>query len=274
MHKWAFIITSLFSLSSFAVITNPANLVDFKAESVCRIITVSEGTTSICTGSLVQNDLVLTANHCVVGPTARVEVGCGYQGFDPKNITTIKTGKGNVVVYNVSFKEMALGRFTSADTELDQAFIKLDRKLSITPMKIGGNDVDLSRPCLLTGYGINKNGNAGVLLSAWVLAVVNAQTAFRFDNVFESTMPDPGNGYPRIDEMAESSVESTMQGTTLLAGDSGGPFLCYNKQGELTQVAVNNSIQRNFEMRSQHLYFEVASYAMKVSATIRSALGL
>ncbi|QDK46347.1 hypothetical protein DOM22_14820 [Bdellovibrio sp. ZAP7] len=273
--SWAIITSLLWAAPSWAVISNPGNFVDFKGDNICRIMIYDQGTNSICTGSLIRADLVLTANHCVVGPTAKVEVGCGYQGFDPQNIVTVKTGKGNLVVQNVSFIETALGQFASVDTELDQALVKLDRKLSIPPMKIGADaEIDIKRPCLLSGYGINKSGTAGVLLSAWVPLVQIALEAYRFDNVFESTMPDPGYSKPRVDEMAATAIESTMQGVSLLSGDSGGPFLCYNKQGELTQLGISNSIRRDSEMKSGHLYFTVNSFAMKISTLMRTTLGL
>ncbi|QLY24524.1 trypsin-like serine protease [Bdellovibrio sp. KM01] len=273
--SWAFMTTLLWAAPSWAVISNPGNIVDFKGDNICRIMINDQGINSICSGSLIRPDLVLTANHCVVGPSARVEVGCGYQGFDPQNIVTVKTGKGNVVVQNVSFKETSLGKFTSVDTELDQALIKLDRKFSIAPLKIGlDSEFDGTRPCLLSGYGINKSGTAGVQLSAWVPIVQIAMEAYRFDNVFESTMPDPGYAKPRVDEMAATSIESTMQGVSLLAGDSGGPFLCYNKQGELMQLGISNSILRQSEMKSGHLFFTVNSFAMKISPRMRKTLGL
>jgi secreted trypsin-like serine protease len=266
----AFTVTSLLSLSSEAVISNPANFTDVNTGSICRILIFNEGTNSICTGSLVKSNLVLTANHCAVDSKARIEVGCGYQGYDPQNIVTIKTGKGNAVIQNVSFKEMAFGQFSSTDSQNDQALIQLDRNLSIPPMKFNNGEVDLTRPCLLAGYGINKTGTAGILLSAWVLNTQEAETAYRFDNIFESTLASDGY-LPRIDDMARSSIESTMQGASLLAGDSGGPFLCYNKQGELTQVAVSNSIHRSNQMNSGRLYFMVASFAIKLSSALRSS---
>jgi hypothetical protein len=188
---------------------------------------------SACTGTLIRNNRVLTAGHCVPGLKAAVrsEVSCnnGSQIFGIKGFEAHPQ-------YALNSSE-----FISAEDDLhDVALIDLENpekpgsKKFITPMPLATDEqitAALENPsqCQLWGYGqddYSESGKTWGILRGATIDYLNDPT----------TLANLGAG--------QVTDREIYIGTSVYAapGDSGGPIVCPSSTGGMIQIATTMSI--------------------------------
>merc|ERR1712212_896980 len=102
-----------------------------------------------CTGSLVADDLILTAYHCFYGNNPSIEEPCGTATFNDADPNVKEEGE---VTYKM--------RFVKNYTHSDLALAKLEKKVTgIKPVKISNKQVNPGDSVTAVGFG--RNGLVG-----------------------------------------------------------------------------------------------------------------
>lgn len=193
---------------------------------------------SICTGTLVEPNKILTANHCTRADNARMKVQCGYQGFDPKNLKVETTLSGNsVYTSGIVFKESAEAKISASILDLDQSTLTLDHKLSIKPMKVANANFKSHGGCSVSGYGLSKELFAGFLFTGKIVGLpkFTAENKISTRAFLQSSYNPEKNYFESNDEIKylvrDNDIEQ-MTSSVALPGDSGGPIICDGSNGE------------------------------------------
>jgi hypothetical protein len=219
--------------------------------ATCRIISRdAQGTLlSICSGSLVAEDKVLTTTLCETPEMDTVEVQCGFTGLDRPNMSLEYTQKGtSVITKGILFLEETEGTYTYFDRENDQAVLTLSDSLSIKPLKVRSNYVIMPNDiCHIEGYGRTNDGYAGILYSGAMKNIgpnLAGNTLADTTRIIVRKAPGQASAYENIHTMPESSIMTDgMTSVIGRRGDAGAPIIC-QRGNEYNVVAVWARVRR------------------------------
>ncbi len=243
-------------------------------DSICRIITKSNSDYSICSGSLVKENKILTAAHCVesLKHNTTILVQCGYQGVSSSSITEVITKGGNRLILDpIQFKETAYGtkyvmhpNYLAGDEFFDVAVIHLDRKLKSEPIKVNTSPSktdDLI--CYAAGFGLDKNATTGLLNVGLINSKQLQESSFvsteEFFNIFMNNPNEEDQDVLEIPTYFKYYKPDTLKYSVASYGDSGGPVYCRPNTKTFTdsdyfQISVNRSLYYSRKKISDSLY--------------------
>ncbi len=292
-----YLLASLFFFllpKTYAGIGGPGSISDKGPDSICRIIMKSDAGYSICSGSLVKENKILTAAHCVenLKPNATILVQCGYQGLSNSPITEVITKGGNRLILDpIQFKETAYGtkyamhpNYIVGKEFFDVAVIDLDRKLKSEPIKVittPSKTDDLV--CYAAGFGLNKNATTGLLnvglINSKQLQESSFTTTEEFFNIFMNNTIEEDQDVLEISTYFRYYKSETLKYSVVSYGDSGGPVYCRPNTEAFTdadyfQISVNRAMYYSRKKLADSLYQVqyMSAYSEMTSSFIETSL--
>lgn len=251
ISRFLYLILLVWSSSlSKAAFSEKKYISSFNRLSTCRLqIKKEHGVVSMCSGSLVKKNQILTAAHCILSDATEVLAQCGYKGLDVRNVTYSSSGS-HILNGLIFSEEISVKKVVLSSTADDQAILQLEHDSNILPMRLAHIDqVELNK-CLFSGFGINNSGYAGLFNS-----VVLPDLTYDGNKTLESVgsfqihfQPPFGMDIKDIIyDVVRRAVSKTGQGAFTLFGDSGGPVICKVKNStEFRQIAVVSQLKYEF----------------------------
>ena len=263
-------------------------------DSICRLIMKSNSGYSICSGSLVKENKILTAAHCVesLKPDTTILVQCGYQGLGGLPITEVITKGGNRLILNpVQFKETAYGvkyvihpNYVAGNEFFDVAVIDLDRKLKSEPIRVNttpSKTDDLI--CYAAGFGLDKNATTGLLNVGLINSKQLQESSFitteEFFNVLMNNPNEEDQDVLEIPTYFKYHLPETLKYSLVSYGDSGGPVYCRHNTKTFTdsdyfQISVNRAMYYSRKKIADSLYQVqyMSAYSEMTSSFIETSL--
>lgn len=279
---------------TYAGIGGYGSIADNGPDSICRLIMKSPAGYSICSGSLIKKNKILTAAHCVqnLKPQTTILVQCGYQGLADLPVTEVTTKGGNRLILDpVQFKETAYGtkytmhpNYMTGGEFYDVAVIDLDRNLKAEPIKVNtapSKTDDLI--CYAAGFGLDKNATTGLLnvglINSKQLQESSFTTTEEFFQVFMNNPNEEDQDVLEIPTYFKYHQPETIKYSVVANGDSGGPVFCRPNtesfsDSDFFQITVNRAMYYSRKKLTDSLYQVqyMSAYSEMTAAFIESAL--
>lgn len=192
---------------------------------------------ALCTGSILSENMILTAAHCVDGEPTKVQI---LFSNNVKKATSNVSRWATMIYQNPSWHN------TSADKKGDLAIIKFSGGLpkGFLPVKLVGADFKLSndQKVIFAGYGVT-NGNKEI--GAGVLRMTNTKV---------------------IGQKSNTEVITDGRETSVCFGDSGGPGFIFSNN-EFIQWGVASSVL-NQSCNEASIHTSVMDYKSWIQTTM------
>uniref|UniRef100_A0A670JSD6 Peptidase S1 domain-containing protein n=1 Tax=Podarcis muralis TaxID=64176 RepID=A0A670JSD6_PODMU len=206
-------VVSYFYLGQSADIIGGEESVPHSRPYMAALIIPVEGNTSLCGGTLIKRNWVLTAAHSIVFLGAHSLTGKQQQ----QRIKII--GRYGHPQYNEKTMEndiMLLKMEKSA---------KIDQHVKCIELPSTSNDVEAGTQCLVAGWGItdNKSRNISTMLREVNVTVIQ-RSVCNDENHYKHLM------YVTSNMLCAGDDKGGKDACTFKNGDSGGPLICNGKQ--------------------------------------------
>jgi hypothetical protein len=218
-----------------------------------KTMQLTEGATHFpfCTGTLIAKDVVLTAEHCVVGLQGDEQFLIGFDGTTPERAVTI--------VGAIS-EETVPGGIVGFGSDVAVAFLA-EPITDIKPLKIGTlAPAQVGKPFVAIGYGMRDNdGTAGQrylgelklrgiggnhALNVWGTFAKYVQHFHELGDLGGLTPEDALPFFELLPEY-EASFGNAKNNAQICFGDSGGPI---TRGKKLTVYGVASAVVQTTEM--------------------------
>jgi len=171
------------------------------------------GYSHFCGGSIVNENYVLTAGHCVNGRSASaISIVVGTHKLDPAGRDGVRRNAANITVHE---------KYSSRDVDFDLALIRLERPLDmksdcVTAVRLPAENEDIKEGtmCYATGWGTtSEGGSTSSTLRSVGVPIVSQQ--------------DCKSSYGESDITDRMICAGLKEGgKDSCQGDSGGPLQC------------------------------------------------
>ncbi|XP_013408472.1 hemicentin-1-like [Lingula anatina] len=219
-----------------------------------QVLLVTSSNQAPCGGTLVSNQWVVTAGHCVA---SRLDPGSWRVRVGEHDLTTFSSIQRDIPVSRV----VPHPGFDESTLINDIALVRLSQPVThsdkITPVCIPTKDVTAGTKCVATGWGVtSESGSRPDLLQQVVLSVVARSTC-------------------RLRSYIGSFIKDTMicaggeDGKDACNGDSGGPLVCLEDGRFILQGVTSFGIGCGRPMKPG-VYTRVALYSEWIQRHINS----
>lgn len=200
------------------------------AHSVVAIVTESSKGRSLCTGSIIGKDLILTAAHCVDGKPSRMEI-VFKSNVKKAHKTDRRPVKGYIQHPNWRESRDA-GSGAAGINRGDLAVLKFTDGLpkGFAPLSLASRDLSLSigQSVGMLGFGVTSGTTEG---GAGILRKTNTKI---------------------LDFVSETEVLTDGRATSVCFGDSGGPAFVKEKDKWVQWGVASSVTNRNCKQSSIH----------------------
>ncbi|MFI7240817.1 S1 family peptidase [Streptomyces qinglanensis] len=196
-----------------------------------------------CGGSMLSDDIVLTAAHCVdgSGPDTSITATGGVVDLeDPDAVTATSTEVVQAPGYDGTGKDWAL--------------IKLDRPLDQPTLATAQDDSYDKGDFTIAGWGADQEGGAQQRY------LLTAQVPF----VDDATCKSAYSGLVEDEELCAGKMDTG--GVDTCQGDSGGPMFRKDDAGEWIQVGIVSWGEGCARPGKPGVYTEVSTFAADIEA--------
>lgn len=234
---------------------------------VVAILTEEGGGVELCTGSLIDRNIVLTAAHCV----SRMEIASRTQVmFSVEPVCDVKANNRSAL-QTVSAVRVHRGYGTTRGGGDDIAMIRLTNPApwNYGTLKLVGRVFEMKSdtPILLTGYGKRTDYNTNAAVDPHDLKYTYVKP-YSGSDLSKSLLPLASAPVLYFDQRGGSGA---------CAGDSGGPALARNDAGEYRVIGVASQVdnldqpdftrQEEVTCRIGIAHTSVANYATWIEST-------
>lgn len=214
--------------------------------SVVAIINTSDlGSFSICTGTFITKNIILTAAHCVSKNSSEIWIKFGNSIFSDKK--SISLSVKNIIQHP---------NYESQKNDLALVQIINDKNILIQPVALA-SDLDILKPnnFILFGYGVNTSDESVADQMQGVGDLRKLQILSKFiSSESDKFIVDQSNGYG------------------VCSGDSGGPAFVLNAKNKYVLMGVASGVRQSesqTECSNQSEFTKVSAYQDWISTSIK-----
>lgn len=252
------------------------------AKHLVLLLMKTDDGTKACTGTLLSQDVVLTAAHCVDrvldDPSARMKI---IFSADPQ----CATSRGQTsILRHVESVRVNQGWFQSNHQAGDLALVKMTQaapqEYSPLPLAKGFGELSENRAVTIVGYGIttvdyHAKDKAPIALRMTTVYPINVSLK---QTLVQSAHEEDSNSALQVQDLRNSDDQENLifdqsQGRGICAGDSGGPALLGSgEQAQIIGVAsfVENPLNHKAECGFVGVHTNTVLYNSWLNKTLRS----
>jgi secreted trypsin-like serine protease len=204
-----------------------------------------------CGGSLLSDQVVLTAAHCVATTGANTSITATLGVVDLASPDSVKVRSAYVQVSP---------DYTGYDRGNDWALVKLAKPVELPAVQIADTPEHNTGTFTIMGWGADREGGyqQRYLLKAQVPAVDDAACGSAYRS----------SGTNFVDEAMLCAGLLGVGGVDTCQGDSGGPMVSQLADGTFVQVGIVSWGHGCGQPQFPGVYTEVSTYAAKITAAL------
>ncbi len=237
----------------------------------------------ICTGTLYENNFVITAAHCLISPAAKIRVIFGldmYELASAREQDVVEATQRQVVNYKIHELYNDEVNYDKISDWNDIAVLKFSGKLpeGYAPVKLLKDETVITRKStlFLVGYGVSEVESFEVEYKKskdFQKQIANGEVVCDDDNKNCLQINQSGDGILRQTKTQVFSLQETEfrlqeKQTGTCSGDSGGPAFVQDAQGEFLLAGVTS--RGSMLCNDQGVYTSVPSFIPWLEKTMKA----
>lgn len=237
----------------------------------------------ICTGTLYENNFVITAAHCLISPAAKIRVIFGLDMYElaaAREQDVVEATQRQVVNYKIHEDYSDEVNYDKISDWNDIAVLKFSGKLpeGYAPVKLLKDENVITRKStlFLVGYGVSEVESFEVEYKKskdFQKQIANGEVVCDDDNKNCLQINQSGDGILRQTKTQVFSLQETEfrlqeKHTGTCSGDSGGPAFVQNAQGEFLLAGVTS--RGSMLCNDQGVYTSVPAFIPWIEKTMKA----